>query len=156
MNWTLRTISCTFSCAFTCAFTCAAFLCAPCLGQAPAPAKGEVISKVARSADERLAKGIIELNALREQVTNEKLPLSQQLTGLEEQVTGLRKESDRVSRLIDAGALDIASIKQELKARQDELSYVGNLRVTQVVNGNKGIHLMVDKTYFRGKSLRQA
>jgi acetamidase/formamidase len=36
------------------------------------------------------------------------------------------------------------------------LSYVGDLRVTQVVNGNKGIHLMVDKTYFRGKSLREA
>jgi acetamidase/formamidase len=29
------------------------------------------------------------------------------------------------------------------------LSYVGDLRVTQVVNGNKGIHLMVDKSYFR-------
>jgi acetamidase/formamidase len=36
------------------------------------------------------------------------------------------------------------------------LSYVGDLRVTQVVNGNKGIHLMVDKTYFRGRSLRGA
>ena len=36
------------------------------------------------------------------------------------------------------------------------LSYVGNLRVTLVVNGNKGIHLMVDKAYFRGKSLRAA
>ena len=35
------------------------------------------------------------------------------------------------------------------------LSYAGDLRVTQVVNGNKGIHLMVDKRYFRGKSLRQ-
>jgi acetamidase/formamidase len=34
------------------------------------------------------------------------------------------------------------------------LSYVGDLRVTQVVNGNKGIHLMVDKRYFRDKSLR--
>ena len=34
------------------------------------------------------------------------------------------------------------------------LSYVGDLRVTQVVNGNKGIHLMVDRTYFRGRSLR--
>jgi acetamidase/formamidase len=34
------------------------------------------------------------------------------------------------------------------------LSYVGDLRVTQVVNGNKGIHLMVDKTYFREKTLR--
>jgi acetamidase/formamidase len=29
------------------------------------------------------------------------------------------------------------------------LSYVGDLRVTQVVNGNKGIHLMVEKRYFR-------
>ena len=36
------------------------------------------------------------------------------------------------------------------------LSYVGDLRVTQVVNGNKGIHLMVEKTYFRGKALRVA
>jgi acetamidase/formamidase len=34
------------------------------------------------------------------------------------------------------------------------LSYVGDLRVTQVVNGNKGIHLMVEKRYFREKSLR--
>jgi acetamidase/formamidase len=34
------------------------------------------------------------------------------------------------------------------------LSYVGDLRITQVVNGNKGVHLMVDKKYFRGKSLR--
>lgn len=34
------------------------------------------------------------------------------------------------------------------------LSYVGDLRVTQVVNGNKGIHLMVEKRYFRDKSLR--
>jgi acetamidase/formamidase len=34
------------------------------------------------------------------------------------------------------------------------LSYVGDLRVTQVVNVNKGIHLMVPRTYFGGRSLR--
>jgi acetamidase/formamidase len=34
------------------------------------------------------------------------------------------------------------------------LSYVGDLRITQVVNGNKGVHLMVDKKYLRCKSLR--
>jgi len=28
------------------------------------------------------------------------------------------------------------------------LSYVGDLRITQVVNGNKGVHLMVEKRYF--------
>jgi acetamidase/formamidase len=35
------------------------------------------------------------------------------------------------------------------------LSYVGDLRVTQVVNGNKGIHLMVPRAYFR-EGLRAA
>ena len=98
-----------------------------CIAQAPAPDKTEILGKVSRSADERLAKSIAELNALREQVAAEKLPLSQQLTSLEERVTGLRKENERVSRLVAAGALDIASIKQELKVRQDELTYVGNL-----------------------------
>ena len=34
------------------------------------------------------------------------------------------------------------------------LSYVGDLRVTQVVNGNKGIHLMLPKAFFRNKSLK--
>ena len=28
------------------------------------------------------------------------------------------------------------------------LSVAGDLRVTQVVNGNKGIHLMLEKRYF--------
>ena len=28
------------------------------------------------------------------------------------------------------------------------LSYVGDLRITQVVNGNKGVHLMIPKKYF--------
>ncbi len=36
------------------------------------------------------------------------------------------------------------------------LSFVGDLRVTQIVNGNKGIHLMVDKRYFNGKSLKRS
>ena len=34
------------------------------------------------------------------------------------------------------------------------LSYAGDLRVTQVVNGNKGIHLMLPKEFFRGKSFK--
>ena len=34
------------------------------------------------------------------------------------------------------------------------LSYVGDLRVTQVVNGNKGIHLMLPKKYFLNKTFK--
>jgi acetamidase/formamidase len=36
------------------------------------------------------------------------------------------------------------------------LSHIGDLRVTQVVNGNKGIHLMVPRTYLGDGSLRVA
>lgn len=118
MNTTIRTIG-----ALAAAFLCSSAV----LAQAPAPDKSALIGEVSRGADERLAKSIAELNALREQIAAEKLPLSQELTSLEERVTNLRKENDRVSRLVAAGALDLASVKAEIKARQDELSYVGNL-----------------------------
>jgi len=95
---------------------------------APAAApRTDPIGAVSQSAEERLAKGIADLNALREQVAAEKLPVSQQLTSLEERVTELRKENDRVTRLVDAGALEMAQIRQGIKARQDELTYIGNL-----------------------------
>jgi len=99
----------------------------PAFAQTADPAGTKVLTKVSQSADERLARSIADLNALREQVAAEKLPLSQELTSLEERVTELRKDSDRMSRLVDEGALEMAKIRQEIKARQDELSYVGNL-----------------------------
>ncbi len=91
----------------------------------PAPPSG--VREVARSAEERLATSIQELNAIRLRVAEEKIPLAQQLTGLEERAIALRKDNDRITRLVDVGALEIAQIKLEMKARQDELGYVGNI-----------------------------
>jgi biopolymer transport protein ExbB len=92
-----------------------------------ATAPSDAINRVGQSAQAQLAKSISELNALRETVTNEKLPLAQELTTLEGDVTRLRKDVDRTTRLVDVGALEIATIKNEMKARQEELAYVGNL-----------------------------
>lgn len=98
------------------------------VAQAPeAPAVAPAIAKVSGNADAELARSIAELGAMRSRISEEKLPLSQKLTELEESVISLRKESDRVQRLVDAGALEIATLKNEIKNRQDELSYVGNL-----------------------------
>jgi biopolymer transport protein ExbB len=85
------------------------------------------IKAVSDTAEGRLAASIAELNALRDQIAAEKLPIATELTALEDRVTGLRKENERLTRLVDAGALEIAQIRQEIKARQDELGYVGNL-----------------------------
>jgi biopolymer transport protein ExbB len=91
------------------------------------PAADETVGLLSRSAEQELAKGIEELNQLREQIATEKLPLAQELTALEERVTQLRREHEQATRSMDAGNLEIASIKADLKARQDELLYVGNL-----------------------------
>lgn len=107
----------------------------PALLAGPALAQGadrqaeasQAIGKVSRSAEAELNRSIADLNALRAQVAAEKLPLAQELTGLEENVVRLRDEGTKVQRLVDAGALEIATIQAEIKARQDELGYVGSL-----------------------------
>jgi len=106
-------------------------LCAPAArAQAPAgsPAEGDAaMGKVARNAESELNKTIADLNAMRAQIASEKLPMSQQLTALEDEVVTLRKEEQRVQRLVDAGALEIGTMQAEIKSRQDELSYVSSL-----------------------------
>lgn len=87
----------------------------------------ETKSRLARSAESELQKGIQELNTLREQIASEKLPVAQELTANEEKVAQQRRQFDEVTRLVDAGNLELATIKAEIKAQQDELSYVANI-----------------------------
>lgn len=91
------------------------------------PSAGDAMSQLSQSARRELAKSIQELNLLREQITTEKLPLAQELTTLEEKLVQLRRDHEKVTRLVDAGNLEIITLKAEMKARQDELSYIGNL-----------------------------
>jgi biopolymer transport protein ExbB len=91
------------------------------------PPAGGTMGKVASSAEAELNASIAELAKVRAAVASEKLPLAQQLTSLEEGVIGLRKEADRVQRLVDAGALEIGTLKAEIKSREDELGYITSL-----------------------------
>ena len=85
------------------------------------------MSRVSRSAEQELAKSIGELNKLRSDIANEKLPLAQDLTSLEEKLSELRRDHDKATRSVDAGTLELSAIKGRIKAHQDELAYVGNL-----------------------------
>ncbi len=91
------------------------------------PAANESLSRLSRSSEQELASSIQELNQLRERIATEKLPLAQELTNLEEKLAQFRREHDRVTRLVDEGNLELTTIRAEMKARQDELTYVGNL-----------------------------
>jgi biopolymer transport protein ExbB len=87
----------------------------------------QTVSALATSAQKELQTSIDQLNKLREQIAAEKLPVAQQLTTAEEQVSQLRKESDRINRMVDQGQLELVGLRSEIKARQDELTYIGNL-----------------------------
>src|SRR5262245_44774346 len=105
-------------------FSSVACLTVSAFAQAPV---SDTVNQLSRSAEQELAKSSQELNQLREQIATEKLPLAQELTALEEKLTKLRREHDDATRLVDAGNLEIANIKGEIKAHQDELSYISNL-----------------------------
>ncbi|MFO0794757.1 MAG: MotA/TolQ/ExbB proton channel family protein [Candidatus Brocadiaceae bacterium] len=91
------------------------------------PVSSRMVNQLSFSSGQELAKSIQELNQLREQIATEKLPLAQELTTLEEKLAQLRRDHEKVTRLVDAGNLEIITIKAETKARQDELTYIGNL-----------------------------
>lgn len=88
---------------------------------------GQAMNQISTSAQAELSKSILELDQLRQQITAEKLPMSQELTSVEERLSQLRRDYERVSRQVDEGSLETSNIKAQMKARQEELSYVGNL-----------------------------
>lgn len=93
----------------------------------PAQPPAETLNRLSTSAGEELARSNAELARLRDQIAGEKLPLAQELTELEQKVVSLRREHDQVTRRKDEGNLALPGLRTEIKARLDELAYIGNL-----------------------------
>ncbi len=68
-----------------------------------------------------------ELSDLRAAIAAEKVPLMTELNRLEDQLAGLRREAEGVSRDTDTDTLDLGGLKSELKLRQDEVTYLGSV-----------------------------
>jgi biopolymer transport protein ExbB len=100
----------------------------PALAQQPADTKpAETMNGLYRSADQDLSDTIAQLDQLRADIAAQKLPMAQELTALEEKLAQLRREHDQVTRLVDEGNLELATIKSTIKFNQEELAYTGNL-----------------------------
>jgi biopolymer transport protein ExbB len=90
-------------------------------------ASGLSLDEAGASAQKDLDASLKELTALRETIRAEKLPLTRELSGLEEELANLRRESERSSHDTDAGNLELAGLRGEVKLRQDEITYLGTL-----------------------------
>jgi len=82
---------------------------------------------LSQSAQTELERATTELNELRAEVASEKVPLAEELAKWEDQLIQGRKKLDQAQRLADAGAMGMAALKAEQKAREDELAYIANL-----------------------------
>jgi biopolymer transport protein ExbB len=100
---------------------------APVAAAAQSPDAGATLGRLASSAERDLAQSVQELDELRARIAAEKLPLAQELTGLEERLAQLRREHDRVARSADEDQLALATLQAEIDAERDELDYTGNL-----------------------------
>ena len=94
---------------------------------APADKPGVSIEAAAGAVRQDLETAPKELTAMRESIANEKIPMTRELSRLEDQLVEVRREYDKSRRAVDARNLDLNNLKTDAKQRQDEVTYIGSL-----------------------------
>lgn len=104
-------------------------------------AGGAEFDEAAQAAQRDLEAALRELAQLREQIAAEKIPLSRELNARETTLLNVRTEYDRVARLLDSRNLDLNNLRTEIKARQEERTYVSNLLAEYIRNFETRVHI---------------
>lgn len=68
-----------------------------------------------------------ELAAQREALASEKIPMTRELSRLEDQLIEVRREYEKSRRAVDTRSLELNNLKVEAKLRQDEVTYISSL-----------------------------
>lgn len=87
----------------------------------------EAVARAAATAQQDLEASLKELSALRDTIAAEKVPMTKELSQLEDRLSELRRQHDQVSRQVDTRNLELANLRNEIKAHQDEVGYLSNL-----------------------------
>lgn len=87
----------------------------------------QTFEKASASAIEDLVEVQAELSALRNQIADEKIPLSKDLNRLENEVLAKRREAARVENVRDNRKVDLNALEDEVEAREEQNTYVRSL-----------------------------
>lgn len=112
------------------------------------------LQEAAVTAQRQLEAAVAELSQLRERVAAEKVPMNRQLRDLEGELSRLRAESQKLSRQLDSSTLDLGNLRNEIKSRQDEASYLSNLLGEYGRNFESRLHIAELQRY--GNAVRNA
>jgi biopolymer transport protein ExbB len=126
-------------------FACAASSAVCAQSDAPAQAASTeskpAFDAAADDIKRQLDDSIKELSALRDRVAAERLPLVRQLGDIEQEVVKARQEAQQTARLLETRTFDLSGLTRDIKAREEEVAYLGNLLVEYLRNFESGLHI---------------
>jgi biopolymer transport protein ExbB len=96
------------------------------LGGGNATAQGG-FGKTADDLEAKLEKSMMELESLRKEIAEQKIPLNRQLRKLESDLLDVRMKSREMTRTLNSRALDLTNLRSQIKSRKSEASYLSNL-----------------------------
>lgn len=108
---------------------------------------GDSFSRAAATVQRQLDESLAELSTLREQIANEKIPLNRKLNELESELVKVRLDYQKTSRLLDSHTLDLSNLRNEIKSRQEEATYLSNLLSEYVRNFESRLHIAEIQRY---------
>ena len=110
--------------------------------------------KAAASIQTQLQESLQELAQLREGIAEEKIRLSKKLSSIESRMISARMEFEEKARLVDSTTLDLETLRQQIKSRKEETSYLANLMSEYLRNFEARIHVSELQRY--GKQIETA
>ncbi len=89
----------------------------------------------------QLEASVAELTKLREQIAAETLPLSRELARLESELVRVRAQFQQESRDLDARLLELNTLRGDIKAREDQGAFLGNMFGEYLRNFESRLHI---------------
>ncbi len=105
---------------------------------APTPEPPAWAAEVGKKLEESLA----QLESTRQSIAAERVPLAQSLDKLENELIEARKEYETVKRQLDGRNLDLNNLRNEIKAREQEKSYLSSLLSEYIRNLETRLHII--------------
>jgi biopolymer transport protein ExbB len=126
--------------------TCAPSLAAPSAPAAQSPPQGtppaaRTLNDATGDMQQRLEDALRELSQQRARIAEEKVPLMRRLGDLEQEVVEARRKFQEITRLLDTRSLGLGDLQKNIKAGEEEVSYLANLLVEYLRNFESGLHI---------------
>lgn len=108
---------------------------------APAADEARPFDDAAADVRQQLKESIAELEALREEIEQEQIPLSRKLRELEAALVQVRLDYQQTAGALDKRTFDLANLRSEITSRQEEATYLSNLLGEYVRNFESRLHI---------------